>query len=53
MIGVSSVIVLIAVGQGTQRGVTDQIRGLGTDLIFIESSAAATTSQTGGLGGLA
>ena len=53
VIGVSSVIVLIAVGQGTQRGVTDQIRGLGTDLIFIESSAAATTSQTGGLGGLA
>ena len=48
IIGVSSVIVLIAVGQGTQKGVTDQIRGLGTDLIFIESSAAATTSQGGG-----
>ncbi|MCY4615588.1 MAG: ABC transporter permease [Chloroflexi bacterium] len=53
IIGVSSVIVLIAVGQGTQKGVTDQIRGLGTDLIFIESSAAATTSQGGGLAGLA
>ena len=53
IIGVSSVIVLIAVGQGTQKGVTDQIRGLGTDLIFIESSAAATTSQAGGLAGLA
>ena len=53
IIGVSSVIVLIAVGQGTQRGVTDRIRGLGTDLIFVESSAAATTSQTGGIGGLA
>ena len=52
IIGVSSVIVLIAVGQGTQRGVTDQIRGLGTDLIFIESSAEATTSQTGALAGL-
>ncbi|MXZ89776.1 MAG: FtsX-like permease family protein [Dehalococcoidia bacterium] len=52
VIGVSSVIVLIAVGQGTQRGVTDQIRGLGTDLIFIESSAEATTSQTGALAGL-
>ncbi|MYI86126.1 MAG: FtsX-like permease family protein, partial [Dehalococcoidia bacterium] len=51
-IGVSSVIELIAVGQGTQRGVTDQIRGLGTDLIFIESSAEATTSQTGALAGL-
>ena len=48
VIGVSSVIVLIAVGQGTQQGVTDRIHGLGTGLIFIESSAAATTTQTGG-----
>ena len=53
IIGVSSVIVLIAIGQGTQKGVTDQIQGLGTDLIFIESSAAATTSQGGGFAGLA
>ena len=52
IIGVSSVIVLIAVGQGTQKGVTDRIRGLGTDLLFIESSVAALTSQTGGLAGL-
>ena len=50
VIGVSSVIVLIAVGQGTQKGVTDEIRGLGTDLIFVESSAAATTTQGGGIG---
>ena len=50
VIGVSSVIVLIAVGQGTQKGVTDDIRGLGSDLIFIESSAAATTTQGGGVG---
>ena len=53
VIGVSSVIVLIAVGQGTQQGVTDRIHGLGTDLIFIESSRAATTSQAGGIAGLA
>ena len=53
IIGVCSVIVLIAIGQGTQKGVTDRIQGLGTDLIFIESSAAATTSQGGGLAGLA
>ena len=53
IIGVCSVIVLIAIGQGTQKGVTDRIQGLGTDLIFIESSAAATTSQGGGFGGLA
>ena len=48
VIGVSSVIALIAVGQGTQKGVSDQIRGLGTDLIFIEPSATATTQQGGG-----
>ena len=53
IIGVSSVIVLIAIGQGTQKGVTDRIQGLGTGLIFIESSAAATTSQGGGFAGLA
>ena len=53
VIGVSSVIVLIAVGQGTQRGVTDRIRGLGTDLVFVVPSAEATTSQTGSLAGLA
>jgi putative ABC transport system permease protein len=47
VIGVSSVIALIAVGQGTQEGVSDQIRGLGTNLIFIEPSAAATTQQGG------
>ena len=48
VIGVSSVIALIAVGQGTQQGVTDEIRGLGIDLIFIEPAAAATTAQGGG-----
>ena len=53
IIGVSSVVVLIAIGQGTQKGVTDRLQGLGTDLIFIESSAAATTSQGGGFAGLA
>ena len=53
IIGVSSVIALIAIGQGTQKGVTDRIEGLGTGLIFIESSAAATTSQGGGFAGLA
>ena len=52
IIGVSSVIVLIAIGQGTQKGVTDRIHGLGTGLIFIESSAAATTTQGDGAAGL-
>ncbi|MCY4087189.1 MAG: ABC transporter permease [Actinomycetia bacterium] len=51
ILGVGSVILLIAVGQGTQQEITDRIRGLGTDLIFVEPSAAATTSQTGGFAG--
>ncbi len=49
VIGVSSVIVLIAVGQGTQKGVTDQIRGLGTNLVFVEPGAAAG-AQGGAVG---
>jgi putative ABC transport system permease protein len=47
IIGVSSVIVLIAVGQGAQKGVTDKIRGLGTDLIFVQPGRA-TAQQSGG-----
>jgi putative ABC transport system permease protein len=36
VIGVTSVIVLIAVGQGAQVGVASKIRGLGTDLMFVQ-----------------
>lgn len=52
IIGVSSVIVLIAVGQGAQKGVTDQIEGLGTNLIFVEPGASqdAATGTTGARG---
>ena len=52
VIGVSSVIVLIAVGQGAQKGVTDQIRGLGTNLIFVEPGTQQATQggTTGGPG---
>jgi putative ABC transport system permease protein len=52
VIGVGSVIVLIAVGQGAQKGVQDQIRGLGTDLIFIKP-AAQTGAGNGGARGAA
>lgn len=41
IIGVSSVIALIAVGQGTQKGITEQIQGLGLNLIFISPSVSA------------
>ena len=49
VIGVSSVILLIAVGQGAQQGVIDRIRGLGTDLIFIQPGATVD-NQTGARG---
>ena len=51
VIGVGSVIVLIAVGQGAQKGVQDQIRGLGQDLLFIKP--AQTSGQAPGQGGAA
>jgi len=35
IIGVSAVITLMAVGQGSQKGVTERIQGLGSNLIFI------------------
>ena len=51
IIGVSSVIILIAVGQGAQKGVTDQISGLGTDLIFVRPGAQQGTAQGAAQGG--
>lgn len=49
VIGVGSVIVLIAVGQGAQKGIQEQIRSLGTDLLFITPGVSET--QGGGPGG--
>jgi putative ABC transport system permease protein len=48
IIGVSSVIVLIAVGQGAQKGVTAQIQGLGTDLMFVQPGQSSARQATGG-----
>lgn len=45
VIGVSAVIALMAAGQGAQKGVTDKVRGLGSNLIFIQP---ATTGSSGG-----
>ncbi len=50
IIGVSSVIALIAVGQGTQKGITEQIQGLGLNLIFISPSIDAEGGGGGGAG---
>jgi putative ABC transport system permease protein len=48
VIGVGAVITLMAAGQGAQAGVTNKVRGLGSNLIFVQP---ATTSGSGG-GGL-
>ncbi len=45
VIGVGSVIALMAAGQGAEKGVTSQVRGLGSNLIFIQP---ATTGSSGG-----
>ena len=50
VIGVSSVIVLMAIGQGVQKGVIERLQGLGTNLIFINPGAFEETS-TGRRGG--
>ncbi|HXH22540.1 MAG TPA: ABC transporter permease [Dehalococcoidia bacterium] len=39
IIGVGAVIALMAVGQGSQKAVTDRIAGLGSNLIFIRPGA--------------
>ncbi|HWO72915.1 MAG TPA: ABC transporter permease [Dehalococcoidia bacterium] len=39
IIGVGAVIALMAVGQGSQKAVTDRIEGLGTNLLFIRPGA--------------
>jgi putative ABC transport system permease protein len=49
IIGVSSVIIMVAVGQGAQEGVKAQIIGLGSDLTFVRP-AASDNQQTGARG---
>jgi len=49
IIGVSSVIIMVAVGQGAQEGVKAQIIGLGSDLTFVRP-APSDDRQTGARG---
>ncbi len=53
VIGVGSVIVLIAVGQGANRGIEERIRGLGQDLLFIQPGTQQANANTGGARGAA
>jgi putative ABC transport system permease protein len=46
VIGVCAVIALMAAGQGASAGVTSQVKGLGSNLLFI--TTASTSSSTSG-----
>src|SRR5438876_6424652 len=48
VIGVCAVIALMAAGQGASAGVTSQVKGLGSNLLFI-TSASTSNSSSGGV----
>ncbi len=48
VIGVGAVIALMAAGQGAKQGVTKEVSGLGSNLIFVTSQRQSTTSSSGG-----
>jgi putative ABC transport system permease protein len=47
IIGVGAVIALMAVGQGAQKDITQRIRGLGTNLLFIRPGQSRTSGGQG------
>jgi putative ABC transport system permease protein len=51
VIGVGAVIALMAVGQGAQEDITQRIRGLGTNLLFIRPAQVGGVTTGGGLQG--
>ncbi len=50
VIGVGAVIALMAVGQGSQKAITDGIQGLGSNLVFIRPGATAQGGVSAGAG---
>ena len=48
VIGVCAVIALMAAGQGASAGVTSQVKGLGSNLLFI-TTASTSNSSSGGV----
>ncbi|MDD5055313.1 MAG: ABC transporter permease [Candidatus Peribacteraceae bacterium] len=51
VIGVASVILLVAIGQGSQRSITSQIQNLGTNLLTISPGSPNRTNVRFGGGG--
>ena len=47
VIGVGAVIALMAVGQGAQKGVTKEVRGLGSNLVFVEAGETEQADRIG------
>ncbi len=50
IIGVSAVIAMVSIGQGAQASVQAQIEGMGTNLLFVSSSAQNAGGVRGGAG---
>src|SRR5439155_5357380 len=50
IIGVGSVIALMAVGQGSQKAVSQQILGLGSNLLFVRPGSSSSSGVQGGAG---
>jgi putative ABC transport system permease protein len=50
VIGVGAVIALMAVGQGSQKAVTDRIQGLGSNLLFVRPGSQSSGGVSGGQG---
>lgn len=47
IIGVTSVVALVAIGQGTTKSVTEQVQGLGTNLVTVNILGRGSTSALG------
>ncbi len=50
IIGVASVVALVAVGQGATRGITSQLEGLGTNLLTVNPGSSTTFGTRGAAG---
>ena len=50
IIGVGSVIALMAVGQGSQKAIQDRVQGLGSNLIFVRPGSTSTGGVSQGNG---
>jgi putative ABC transport system permease protein len=47
IIGISSVVALVSVGQGLSKSIDDELEKLGTDIIFVQAKTAMGVSFTG------